>query len=472
MLNILKSYRLSLFFLITLLGLSSCTLPTQSEAGRQPLEVHAQGDEVQENNSLANKKPLSKNRYSLPPDASLLEIRLFAEINNPGLQATYHSWEAQSHRKTQAGSWANPRISFTEYLRSIETRTGPMERSFQISQSIPYSGIKGLSKAIAAKKADALEQQFFAKRLELDAEIRKTYAKYYYLGRSLAISKETLVLLKNLERTVRSKFTTGAENHPDFVRLQVEIATLTDQIKSLEDQRRPALAQLNALLNRPLDTELQFPQTLPPPLKDWEEEEVKKYFIENNPLLLSLSHEIEAASIQRKKAFRHYFPDLTIGLQNIQIDRAINSGVRGSGKDPWMATFSMEIPLMFSKIRSGIKEAEAELRSQKSRRLNLKNQLAAQLESVLFELRDAKRRRALYEYTLTPKAEEVLSSLLGSFKTDQADFLNLIEAERSLLSIRLSVAKAKMDRLTAEANLDTILGTLRFSKPQQEKDHE
>ena len=95
----------------------------------------------------------------------------------------------------QARTLPEPRFTYTEYLREVETRTGPQERSFGLTQSIPWFGKLSLRGSIEEEAARASWQRFLAAQLALDHELRTAYADYYYLGRSISITRENLELL-------------------------------------------------------------------------------------------------------------------------------------------------------------------------------------------------------------------------------------------------------------------------------------
>ena len=394
----------------------------------------------------------------IPPDATLDAYRLYAARHNPGLKALYQSWRAQAERAPQVRALPEPRFTYTEYLREVETRTGPQERSFGLTQSFPWFGKLSLRGSIEEEAARAAWQRFLAAQLALDHELRTAYADYYYLGRSITITRENLELLSRLERVAREQLAAGGENHSDVIRLQVEIGRLEDRLKTLRDLRRPLATRLNSILHRPRDAEIPWPGELPVVSPPPTAEEVLRFIEENNPELIALRHEVETGALKKKLAFKEYFPDFSVGVQTISTGSALAPGTRGSGDDPWLLTFSVDVPLWYSKYRAGEREAEASWLAAKERHEDARNRLVADVELALYQLRDAARRVELYEDTLIPKAEEALASTEVSFQADRADFLDLIDAQRVLLEFQLSQEAARRDRLRAEAKLDRLLG--------------
>ncbi len=394
----------------------------------------------------------------LPSDATLDAYRLYAARNNPGLKALYQSWRAQAERAPQVRALPEPRFTYTEYLREVETRTGPQDRSFGLTQSFPWFGKLSLRGSIEEEAARAAWQRFLAAQLALDHELRTAYADYYYLGRSISITRENLELLSRLERVALEKLAAGGENHSDVIRLQVEIGRLEDRLTTLRDMRRPLATRLGSILHGAQDAEIPWPGELPAVSPPPDVEEVLRFIEVNNPELTALRHEVETGALKKKLAFKEYFPDFSVGVQTISTGSALAPGTRDSGDDPLLVTFSLDIPIWYSKYRAGEREAEASWLAAKERHEDARSRLVADVELALYHLRDAGRRTELYENTLVPLGQESLSSTEASFQADNADFLDLIDAERVLLEFQLSLEAARRDRLRADAKLDRLLG--------------
>ena len=92
------------------------------------------------------------------------------------------------------------------------------------------------------------------------------------------------------------------------------------------------------------------------------------------------------------------------------------------------------------------------------RRTDRANRLLADVQSALYEQRDAERRLSLYTNTLAPKAQESFAVTEAAFSAGTADFLDLIDAQRVLLEFRLAAERARADLAQAVAELDRLLG--------------
>ena len=86
------------------------------------------------------------------------------------------------------------------------------------------------------------------------------------------------------------------------------------------------------------------------------------------------------------------------------------------------------------------------------------NTFHAQTVTALFKLRDAERQINLYENALLPKANESLVATQRAYSAGAAPFSDMIDAQRMLLSLELSFARAITDYNQARIILEKLTG--------------
>jgi outer membrane protein TolC len=103
---------------------------------------------------------------------------------------------------------------------------------------------------------------------------------------------------------------------------------------------------------------------------------------------------------------------------------------------------------------------EAQLRRQAAlkQKNDLANQLQAQLKMALFKMQDAKRKLALYGQGLIPKAQQSLKVTEQSYRSASVSFLDLIDAQRTLLEFQLAYQRALVDHEQALARIELLVG--------------
>jgi len=287
-----------------------------------------------------------------PPDPSLSDYLAVAALENPGLKAAFHRWQADVERTHFAGRLPDPRFSYTYYMEEVETRVGPRRQSFALSQMLPWFGKLSLREKESTYAAQAAYAGFEAERLALFRRVAEAYRDYWYLGRSVESVRVDLELVKRLESVIRVAYEAGEAGYSDLIRVQVEIGRLEDRLETLLDGRRPAMARLNAAMNRPPQAELPWPSDEPPAATEISARPVHALAGDRNPELEALRRALEKEQASVELAERNFYPDLTAGVTCIDTGGAVMPGVSDSGKDPVLAMLSINVPLDRAKYRA------------------------------------------------------------------------------------------------------------------------
>jgi cobalt-zinc-cadmium efflux system outer membrane protein len=168
---------------------------------------------------------------------------------------------------------------------------------------------------------------------------------------------------------------------------------------------------------------------------------------------------VMAAKSRIELAKKNFYPDISVGVDWIQTDRAMSPGVRDSGKDPVMLTFSINLPLWRDSYTAGQRQAEALAASIEQEKIDTENTLLAKAAKSYYDYDDSIRRIQLYFDTLIPKGEELLQASETAYKAGTMDFLSLIDSQRRLLEYHLSLQRALADNRQKLAELEMLAGT-------------
>ena len=82
---------------------------------------------------------------------SLIEEALRA---NPRIQAYYNDWKKSEFKITSESSLPDPMASYTYFGENVETRVGPQESKYGLSQKIPFPGKLGIKARAQRKEAE------------------------------------------------------------------------------------------------------------------------------------------------------------------------------------------------------------------------------------------------------------------------------------------------------------------------------
>jgi len=112
------------------------------------------------------------------------------------------------------------------------------------------------------------------------------------------------------------------------------------------------------------------------------------------------------------------------------------------------------------KIASEIRAAEAGKHAAAARLTAGQIALAVDFAGATFTVREADRELDLIHNRLLPRARQSLDVSRGAYRSGQVDFLNVIDAERTLLALQLDEIAMRVQRETALAQLSLIVAGL------------
>jgi outer membrane protein TolC len=383
---------------------------------------------------------------------TLEDYRMYAEAHNPELQAARLLWRAARERIPQARALPDPQLGYTYDSMG---KLSPSRHKLEISQMFPWFGKRDLRGEEAGIMADIEEQMYREMKLRLDTMVTEAYIEYYYISREIEVSEENLKLLDSLERVAQARYTANKGGQSDVVRAQVEMGVLEERLQSLRDMLRPVTAELNAVLSRPGDAPLPVPSVLPDTDIRATESQLVSWMRENNPALLAADLQTAKGEKAVELARKQSYPDMMVGFGT---ETGGSSGFMGISGNSYMGMVSLNIPLWGGKNRAAVNEAKEMRRSAEEMRRNRENDLAAKLQAALYRYRDSERKVRLYRDSLLPKARQSLAVSQRAFEAGSAGFLDLVDAQRTLLELELSLERAQSDRVRSYAVLAQLTG--------------
>jgi len=397
------------------------------------------------------------------PDSSLILRGYLVEaaLNNPGLEAAFNQWKASLQRVPQARSLPDPRFTYRYFIREVETRVGPQRQAFELSQMFPWFGKLNLAGDVKAQAARADYQKYEAAKRRLFMDVKDAFYELAYLKRATEVTRENIQLVQHLEEVVRIRYSAAAAQHPDMIRIQVELGKLEDKLNTLQDMQKPAAARLNAALNRPAAGPLNVPATIIVPAVTFDEAVLSKRLDRTQPDLLSLTAKAHQYHLATDLAKKDRAPDVTLGVSYVDVGRApYGAHPPDNGRDIVGVMASINIPLWQGRISAKVKENTLKEQAALKQKQDLKNQLHTRLQRALYEYRDARRKQNLYGDTLLPKAEESVQATETAFRGGTGTFLDVIDAQRVYLEFQLARTRADADLGKSLALLEMLVGDL------------
>ncbi|MGA2914427.1 MAG: TolC family protein [Sedimentisphaerales bacterium] len=375
----------------------------------------------------------------------------FASSNNAELKASFEEWTAALEQIPQAKALPDPVINYGKYVRESDMQMG---QAAGLMQTFPWLGKIEAQTDAASANAKAARQRFEAAKLSLYRQVKKEFYEFLYLKEAIDIARQNLELIKHFEQVALTKYTTATGTHPDIIRAQIELAKLDEILVSLKELKKPQVARLNAILNRPAEANLDWPQKPAISKLAMNFNQLINLLREKNPQLAELDWMIESARNEVKLAQKKFYPDIGVGVEWSQFDKSGGN----SGQDSVALVFQMNIPLWRDSYKAAEQQAKANVRKATQQKIEAENSLASQVAGVLYEIEESQRQMHLHGDILVPKAGQLVNASETAYKAGTIDFLSLIDAQRMLLEHNLDYQRAITDNQQKLAELEMLIG--------------
>lgn len=344
-----------------------------------------------------------------------------------------------------------------------------------IRQTVPYPGKLGVDRRIASREVDASEATVRVMMLDVVRDVRRAYYEVAFLDRALDVVTRNRDVLVDLLKVADARYGVGQAGHQDVLRARVETGRLGEQAVTLLEQRRGALAALNAALDRPSDTSLpaaSIPTRISraavadsaagvrfvsatlgaraadsplPPLAD-----LQAMAIQTSPQLIEHEATIAAQAARVERVRKEHLPDF---------DLAFDYGQRQGFRDLVTATVSIPLRLQRrAKQDQLLVAARADLAALESDHAARRNTIRAEVARLAADLERQRAQLALYKTAIIPQGRAALTSALASYQVGRVEFLAVLENQATLFNYETEYFRVLTDFATTLAELERVVG--------------
>jgi outer membrane protein TolC len=398
-------------------------------------------------------------------DDELLSRFIDAAVSaNPAIGESEHRWRAALQQIPQVTALPDPMFSITQFIHKPETRVGPQDQIFSISQKFPWFGKLDARGEMALRDALGAAERVQAQVRDIVASVKRAYYELAYLDEAIRITREDKELLQHFEEIAETRYSTGKGIQQGVIKIQAEITKADDRLFLLGQQRESVAANLNTLMDRPPHEPIPLIPSLSAPAAELDLDRLYAAGRAHRHELKAARYMIEKGDQAVRLAKKEYFPDFTVGLNYIAVDDRKDimgklSPPEDNGRDAYSVMLGFNIPLWEGKLMSGVKGAR-ELKQASERGYDaIENAVEFAIRDGMLRAQTSYEQMALYDRVLIPQAEQALDSTEAAYATDKLNALDLIDSERFLFAVRLAYAKLKTDYARALADIELAVGT-------------
>lgn len=393
--------------------------------------------------------------------------------NNPDIQAAIATVEAQLQRIPQAVALDDPMMRMVARPEPIMTASGDAVFSLGAAQKLPFWEKLDARGRLAAAEVRMAIEALNATRLRVISDVERAFYRIYVAERSAELAGANLSLLEGLERVVDAQYRVGKVQQPDLLRVQIEIASLRNDVLIFQRQRQIAAAALNQLLDRATTVTVAPLEPLAHRRIESRVESLIELAARHNPELAALGHQIERDRESIRLADLEYVPDVEIGFEWTLVEprgpfkpprdpdtgrRPPFSTLSAEGTDDWGITVGINLPVWTERIEAKKREARRRLEATRRQLRATENLVSFRVHDAWIRVQTQQDTVALLDATLIPQARQTYDASLTAYQGGQSDFLTVIDNWRRLLGFELMLHRETAELETAFSELQREVG--------------
>jgi len=403
------------------------------------------------------------------------KLRLLLEEvleRNPEVATVAAESQAAAQRTLQEKALPDPVISLTAWVLPPETRVGPQLASVGLSQRFPWFGKLSLKEEAAMAGAAAAEARVEAARLKIVTEVRRLAYELTFLTAEQREVEADRATLSHYEELARARYASGVGIGQGVVKIQAEITGDDAHLLEIATRRSALSARLNALRDRPQGTPIPAITIRTATAPDLDPAELRAEALRRRPELVEADALIVRAERLGDSAAKGHSPDFTAGIKYAYVAKRRDQVGRDfppedNGQDVLGLFAAVNLPIYGKSIDAGVEEAAQRRLAAEERRRVVTSGIEGELGDLTSRLDLTWDRIRLFEDVLIHQAKESLRSAESAYATGTYNALDLLDAERVLLGVRVATERARTDYAVAAAELEGVVGAPLASLPRE-----
>jgi outer membrane protein TolC len=377
-----------------------------------------------------------------------------AAENNPGLQAMYKDYEAALQKVPQVNTLPDPTFSFGYFIAPVETRVGPQQAKFSLTQMFPWFGTLKVHGDVAALLAESKFQSFIDARNNLYLQVASAYYPLYELKEWIRIEQANLNILESYKTIANQNFKNGKGTLVDVLRVDIMLKDAQINLDILSDKEKPLLTTFNKLLNRPENEIVHISDSLKPEILA--DNYRKDSLLASNPKLKALNLKVEASKAAELAAHKQGLPKFGLGLDYVLVGERNDITSSDNGKDIIMPMISVSIPVFRGKYKASVKEAQFMQESYMYQQQEVANTLISEYEMAWFQVQQQLQLVSLYKQQVQT-SEQSLNLLFTSYGNSGKEFEEVLRMQQQLLKYQKMRATALTQYQLALAKINYLI---------------
>lgn len=385
-------------------------------------------------------------------------------LRNPGVAQARFLVDAELATHSQVDDLNLVLEQYAGFTKALMNGVGPVKGRSYIDNGFPFPGVTALKGQVVAYSVAAAREGLAMARRDAVTEVQQAFWNLVYLIQARNITRESLVLFKNLHGVADTLYRSGKTGFQDVTRVTVKVHVLEDALLTLREKKRNVQTMILSLVNLPPETLLGSPVA---PSLSFNVPKIEILYDraqKNRQELKQVRAVIGKMERMVEMAETMLLPGFDLGFSRYRDDAVFKVGSLSMG-----TAFPKEIPASMGKGlpkkpwfgvgSSWLMETRKRLIAKREKLKNMEAQTRKMVRVAWSELDRAVRTSKLYGDTVVGLSATALEVSTREYESGRVSFTDVAGAYSDWLRARLAHARARADIGIYRARLARIIGT-------------
>lgn len=369
-----------------------------------------------------------------------------AQANNPELAVARWGIDIAEGERRQAGVLPNPELSW----ELEDTRNGSQTTTVSVSQMFELGGKRGARLGVAGRDSELAGLELERQGNALRAEVIGAFEASVQAQEGLQLAEESLRLSERALQVVQGRVKAGSASPVEATRAQVQLSEVRLEQGRAEQALTVAYQQLAAATGAPVaafsrvDGKGDQAPAVPSRTQLLER-------LEQTPDMRLARTQIDQRDAALDLARAQRIPDLTVSVGS-QYSETERERVNVLG-------VSLPIPL-FDRNQGNVLAAARRADQARDQRNGAELRLRSEVIQALAQWSTAAQEVHDFDRSILPSAQQAVDAATRGFERGKFAFLDVLDAQRTLVAARLQYLQAQAQRSEARVRLERIFGDL------------
>lgn len=388
---------------------------------------------------------------------SINEIAQLALKHSAELAALEREESVKQAHAIQAGTFSNPALELQGATGSLTGSPNDRSLSIGVSQEFPLNNKLRLRREAVQREAESVHRQRDNSARLLKDEVLTLGLNYQLTSKRHDLAAELLKLNQGLVTVAEERFKAGDIPELELNLARVELVRAETRLLEIEKEKelhRIKIASLTGLK----ESEINLSDRFMTPKLSQNTHDLIAQALATRPDLQALTRESEKAETELRLAGAEALPNLTAGIfAQSQRSSTEVGGMSGVTNDIQLGLrLSMPIPV-FDRNQGGRAAARARLEVVESRRLALKRDIVAEVETAISRVLASERIFALFEKGIIPQLTENLKLTQEAYRIGEVGILAVIDEQKKFFEVNDSYLSALYGRQLSFVKLESAV---------------